>query len=170
MTASYFQTLARYNMWANRRLLSACASLPMGTYEKERPSFFGSIHKTLNHILVADRIWLGRFEGVSDVPKTLDALLTENLEQILSARESVDKRILSFTQTLDDDRVNKVFRYNDLKGDPHAVPMVFCLAHFFNHHTHHRGQVHGMLSEEGIVPPALDLIYFMLAELEGLKI
>lgn len=170
MTASYFQTLARYNLWANRRVLNACAGLSREAYEKARPSFFGSIHKTLNHILVADCIWLGRFENISDAPQTLDAPLTKNFEQMTTARTSEDRRILSFVDSLDDERVNKVFHYKDLKGAPHAVPMTFCLAHFFNHHTHHRGQVHGMLSAEGVNPPPLDIIYFMLVELEDLEI
>ncbi|HXV73633.1 MAG TPA: DinB family protein [Sphingomonadales bacterium] len=169
MNAAYFQTLARYNAWANRRLYAACGKLPEGVYLKERPSFFGSIHKTLNHVLAADRIWLSRFEKTGGVPKALDALLAKDFTEMKTAREAEDKRIFKFAAGLNDERVNAVFHYHDLKGALHAVPMHLCLAHFFNHQTHHRGQVHGMLSGEELDPPPLDIIYFALEELEGAK-
>ena len=63
MNAEYLRTLARYNQWANARLYDACAALSDDEYRKPRPSFFGSIDATLNHLLVGDRIWLGRIEG-----------------------------------------------------------------------------------------------------------
>src|SRR5689334_23382665 len=62
MPNRYFSTLARYNAWANRRLYDAVAMLPEAEYMKSRPAFFHSIHGTLNHILVGDRIWLARIE------------------------------------------------------------------------------------------------------------
>ena len=56
----HVRRMARYNAWANGRLYDACATLPPAEYYAARPSFFGSLHATLNHILVGDSVWLGR--------------------------------------------------------------------------------------------------------------
>lgn len=170
MNASYFQTLARYNTWANRRLFAACARLGAEAYLRERPSFFGSIHKTLNHILVGDRIWLARFTKSGTAPKALADELAKDFPALSALRDKEDRRILDFASSLTDKDVTAVFNYSDIKGAPHAVPMSLCLAHLFNHQTHHRGQVHGMLSEEGLDPPQLDIIYFAIEEQEGVKV
>jgi uncharacterized damage-inducible protein DinB len=167
MNADYFRTLARYNVWANRRLYDACGALSPEVYSQKRPSYFGSIHNTLNHILVADRIWLGRLQQAPGGPTRLDQMLTRDFAELKSARAAEDERILKFTAGLTDDRVMEVFHYADLKGNPHARPMSLCLAHVFNHQAHHRGQVHGMLSQEMVEPPPLDIIYFLPEDAAG---
>ena len=53
---AHFARLARYNQWANQRLYAACARLPEAEYLKPRPAFFKSLHGTLSHILVGDRL------------------------------------------------------------------------------------------------------------------
>jgi uncharacterized damage-inducible protein DinB len=58
-----FNMLAAYNGWANRRLYAAAAELPDEAYRADRGAFFKSVHGTLNHLLVADRIWMKRFTG-----------------------------------------------------------------------------------------------------------
>ena len=161
MNASYFQTLARYNAWANRRLYAACGALPEDAYLRERPSFFGSIHKTLNHILVVDRLWLSRFQKTAGAPNKLDQLQEKNFAGLNQARAAEDRRILEFTAGLTDAGVAAVLHYTNLKGQPSFGPMVLYLAHVFNHQTHHRGQVHGLLSQDMKEPPSLDIFYFM---------
>ncbi len=69
--------------------------------------------------------------------------------------------------SLTDQQLSEILEYSDVNGTPHDVPLSICLGHFFNHQTHHRGQVHGMLSSEAERPPALDLIYYTLEKLEG---
>ena len=72
----YFRTLARYNRWANRRLYAAAAALHEADYMRKLPSYFGSLHATLNHILVGDRLWFGRFTGHPDTNiKALNQIL-----------------------------------------------------------------------------------------------
>lgn len=167
MNASYFMHLAKYNIWANNRLYKACGALPEQAYLKARPSYFGSIHKTLNHILVADMIWMDRFLGEKVGPQTLDELLFDTFEALWKARQEQDEKILDFTISLTEKDVDGILEYTDISGVPHDVPLAICLAHFFNHQTHHRGQVHGLLSQEVKEPPALDLIYYTLEVLEG---
>jgi len=72
----HFRTFARYNRWANARLYAAAAVLPDGDYRADRGAFFGSLHGTLNHILVGDRVWLARITGRGEAPKRLDETFT----------------------------------------------------------------------------------------------
>src|SRR6266853_835947 len=72
MSSSYFATLSHYNAWANRRLYRACETLSETEYMRERASFFGSLHAVLNHVLVADRIWVARIKGRTPPNLTLE--------------------------------------------------------------------------------------------------
>lgn len=169
MNASYFETLARYNIWVNEKLYQVCAGLEGEAYYRERPSYFGSIHNTLNHILVADRIWMRRFTGEGKTPKRLDEILFHDFAGLREACRSEDQRILAYVAALDEADIDDTFSYRDMRGTPHALPLRVCLGHLFNHHTHHRGQVHGLLSQEMDEPPALDLVYFALEQAESAK-
>jgi uncharacterized damage-inducible protein DinB len=161
MNSSYFHRFARYNAWANRRLYEACAALSPEDCCARRPSFFGSIHATLNHILVGDRVWMGRFEGVPSGIERLDQTLYDAFADLRAAREAEDARILGYVGGLDEDAIAGTLRYRNMAGQPQETPLAWTLAHFFNHQTHHRGQVHGMLSGTPVAPPELDLIYFL---------
>jgi len=167
MLASYFIHMANYNIWANARLYKTCAEIGEDKVHQERPSFFGSIFKTLNHILVGDMIWMARFTGSADAPKKLDQLLHEKFSDLSSTRADFDEKILDFAISLTDQKLQENFHYHDIAGAPHNVPLSICVGHMFNHQTHHRGQVHGLLIHEMKEPPPLDLIYFTLEQLEG---
>jgi uncharacterized damage-inducible protein DinB len=154
--------MARYNQWANRRLYDACAKLSGEDYLRPRPAFFGSIHGTLNHILVGDRVWLGRF-GWSDAKVTaLDQILYRDLATLRAARAAEDANIIARIDGLADDAVDGVLVYRSIV-DPaeRRTTLHWALTHFFNHQTHHRGQVHDMLSQTAVAPPPLDLMYFL---------
>ena len=149
--------LTSYNTLANRRLYEACSQLSDGEYRASREAFFGSIHATLNHLVVGDRIWLARFGG-EEVPSTnLDAILYEDFTELRRARETEDSRTESFVSTLDEAFLERSIRYTNNEGRTIEDPVVLLVAHFFNHQTHHRGQVHDMLSQTDIAPPVLDL-------------
>jgi uncharacterized damage-inducible protein DinB len=158
---AYFQRLARYNAWANRRLYAACAALSGDDYRAPRPSFFGSIQRTLNHILAADRIWLGRFEDVPHGITALDQLLYDGFDELSAARTAEDERILSFTARLDASALERDLVYRNMAGQESRAPLRWAIAHFFNHQTHHRGQAHCLLSGTAVAPPPLDLLYFL---------
>ncbi len=161
LNGDYFRRLARYNAWANRRLYEACGRLAPEDYFASRPSFFGSIHRTLNHILVADRIWLGRLEGRPSGVSALDQVLFADFASLRAARIEEDARILAFVNGLSDAALGTTLSYRNMAGEAKETPLVWVLAHIFNHQTHHRGQVHGMLSGTAVAPPPLDLLYFL---------
>lgn len=161
MTPEHFRTFARYNAWANRHLYDACAALPDAELRKPRQAFFGSILGTLNHVLVADRAWLGRLEGVPSGITGLDQILYEDLADLAAARTAEDARITALTDRYDAGDLGRDLVYRTMAGTEHRTPMVWVLSHLFNHQTHHRGQAHGLLSQTAVPPPPLDLIYFL---------
>lgn len=170
MELEYFRQLARYNQWANRRLYAACGELSESEYLRPRESFFGSIHATLNHILVGDRLWLGRFAGhPARGIHALDQLLYGDFAGLRIAREAEDAQIVNFVDGLDLPTLNATLRYETMSAPRQqtATPMRSTLGHFFNHQTHHRGQVHGLVSQTAVAPPSLDLIYFIREEASG---
>ena len=160
---THFSMLARYNEWANRRLYDAAAALPDADYRSERGAFFGSVHRTLNHLLVADRIWMRRFTGEGPAYDRLDAIACDDLRTLRHHREAEDQRIVGWVEALDDAALGASFTYTPIT-DPRPItqPLAPALAHFFNHQTHHRGQVHGLLTAIGgrTAAPVLDLVLF----------
>lgn len=154
---THFQLLAEYNTLANQKLYAACAKLTDAERKQTRPAFFKSIHGTLNHILVGDRIWCDRFEGKTVTSTGLNTVLYEDFEHLWQARVTADRRISIFMATLTDDFFGKVVHYRNHQGNSHHDPVTLLLAHLFNHQTHHRGQVHDLLSQTPISPPSLDM-------------
>lgn len=159
---NYFRTLARYNQWANRRLYAAAGALPEADYLRPLPSFFGSLHATLNHVLVGDRAWMGRLTGHPANIKSLDQILYADFVGLRVAREAEDAAIVNFMDSLDEPTLNSTLRYKTLGGESHATPTRLVLGHLFNHQTHHRGQCHQLLSALGVKePPPLDLMHYV---------
>ena len=154
---------ARYNEWANRRLYGAAAALSHADYRANRGAFFGSVHGTLNHLLLADRIWMRRFTGEGETYTRLDQMLFDELSALSSAREAEDARITGWIYSLDDQMLAGTFTYRTIVNPIDITqPLAPALAHFFNHQTHHRGQVHALLTAFGgrDAAPSLDLIMF----------
>ena len=153
----HFRLLARYNRLANVRLYDACAGLSEAELKRERQAFFNSIFGTLNHIMVGDRIWLARFAG-EEAPSTgLDAILHDDFAALRAARVEQDARIEAFADGLTAASLAGAIRYVNNEGRELEDPVDLLVAHLFNHQTHHRGQVHDMLSQTAIAPPVLDL-------------
>jgi uncharacterized damage-inducible protein DinB len=113
------------------------------------------------HLLATDRIWMQRFTGEGDAPARLDAILFETFGELGAAREAEDLRIVNFIESLDDGRIAGTIKYRRLSSpEQFEQQLAPALAHWFNHQTHHRGQVHVMLT--GLVgeAPELDLLIF----------
>lgn len=157
----HFRMFAAYNRWANRALYASAARLDDDDYRLDLGAAFGSVHRTLNHILVADRIWMKRFTGEGDAPRALDTIIADDFALLAAARESEDERIVVWIDDIADAALAGRFTYTtvaDLRtvSQRHAP----ALAHFFNHQTHHRGQAHALLTRLGQPSTPLDLIYF----------
>src|SRR5690349_11058455 len=155
--AAHFQMLAKYNRVANGRLFGACAQLTDAEYRKQRAGSFGSIHGLLNHILLGDRRWLGLFEHGHRETPPLSQILYDDFPALCDAGAAEHARIETFFATLDPRCWNRSFAYLNNHGKPTVETAHVACTHLFNHQTHHRGQVHVMLSQTSVPPPALDL-------------
>ncbi|AHG44777.1 diguanylate cyclase [Rhizobium leguminosarum bv. trifolii CB782] len=161
----HYRMFAAYNRWANAQLYAAAAELSDAEFRSDRGAFFGSLHRTLNHLLVADRIWMKRFTGTGDAPSTLDVVLHEELDALTAARKAEDERIIAWTGTLDELTLATDFTYAPVMQPIEITqPLSPALAHLFNHQTHHRGQCHMTLTALGKPSLQLDLIYFLRGE------
>jgi uncharacterized damage-inducible protein DinB len=161
MPDSYFLTLAHYNAWANERLYDACAQLAEAEYMRPRQAFFGSIHGALNHLLVADRVWLARIEHKPPLKVTLDQILYGDLVALRVARRAEDEHIVNIVGDISARALDQKLAYANMAGVRQQTKLRLVLAHFFNHQTHHRGQVHDLLSQTAVKPPPLDLIFYV---------
>ena len=154
---AHFDQLAAYNRWANRRMYNDAGSLPDEARKRAVGLFFGSVHNTLNHLLVADYIWMRRFTGDGPVPERLNQILYEDFSELRAAREREDERIFNFVTELDG--YGQSISYQNSSGKTFQQKLGPALTHFVNHQTHHRGQVHAGLTIAGIREPAsLDLL------------
>jgi uncharacterized damage-inducible protein DinB len=160
---SMFRMLARYNDWANRRLYAAAAALPEADYRRDAGAFFGSVNGTLNHILVGDRIWMRRFTGEGPTYDRLDLILHDGVRALATEREAEDSRITGWIDSLAADSLDANIAYRMITAPVEIVqPLAPALIHFFNHQTHHRGQVHALITRLGgrDAAPSLDLVLF----------
>jgi uncharacterized damage-inducible protein DinB len=156
-----FQMFAGYNEWANARLYAAVAELPDADYRADHGAFFKSVHGTLNHLLVGDRVWMQRLTGEGDAPTSLDAILFEDFAALRAARAEEDARIIAFVAGLSDADLARKVRYRTISRPAEIEQELgYALPHVFNHQTHHRGQVHGLLTRIAGDAPSLDLILY----------
>lgn len=161
----HFMMFAAYNQWANSRIYDAAADLSEDEFSRDTGAFFGSLMGTLNHILVADRIWMKRFTGEGDAPAKLDTIIHKTLAPLRATRETEDKRIVDWVESLSDKALAGRFSYmtvTDMRTISQRLSPA--LGHLFNHQTHHRGQAHMILTALGRPSVSLDLIYFQRTE------
>src|SRR3984957_1528718 len=152
-----FKMLARYNRVANTRLYEQCGKLALAEYLRERRGSFGSIHALLNHMLLGDRIWMSRFAGGGKTTPPLNSILFNNFAELSAARIEQDAAIEDFFENVDGDFLSRPLSYKNSLGVECTDAAPGAVLHFFNHQTHHRGQVHVMLSQTDVKPPSLDM-------------
>ena len=155
--ADTIRRLARYNSLANERLYDGAARLADADRKADRGAFFGSLHNTLNHILLADRIWMARFEDKPVAYTRLDTVLYEEFAALRDARRQEDARIEDFFAAASSGFLGGQLRWKSLAGESFANPMAITAIHLFNHQTHHRGQAHDLLCQAGVRDVVLDL-------------
>ena len=147
---------ARANRLANRRLHAAMAPLAEADFHAARVSFFPSLAATLNHILAVDLYYIGALHGDASLPQRFDDFVAAaSLAELAERQRESDERLIAFCDRLDEAACSAVVdmdRTTHIQRDRAA----HVLAHLFMHQTHHRGQVHSMLSGSAVAPPPLD--------------
>jgi uncharacterized damage-inducible protein DinB len=165
----YFLTLARYNVWATRKLFEHVDALLEADYRRDAGLFFKSVHGTLNHLLVAEHeIWFPRFATGNSPKRTLD-------EEIEADRARLRERLAIAVQRWEpliagwtEERFAAQLDYVTTKGVAQSLPFAATLGHVFNHGTHHRGQISAAITALGHACPEIDLVWMLQAEAAAL--
>lgn len=167
---SLFGLMAGYNQWMNGAIYQAAACLSETILHQDRGAFFKSIMGTLNHILVADILWLKRFaqhpkcyRALQPVlamphPQSLDEMLYSELALLWPVRQELDALIILWLQEMEEGDLSGNLDYTNTKGLPYSDHFGSLIQHFFNHQTHHRGQVTTLLSQNGVDVGSTDLL------------
>jgi uncharacterized damage-inducible protein DinB len=166
----YVRKMAEYNAWMNAKVYEAAGKLSPAELVQDRGAFFGSILGTLNHLVVADTIWLKRFAAhparfaalepvlALPLPERLDTILFTDLAAMTVHRVWLDGVITAFADAMTETGLASTLHYTNTKGTPFARPLSGVLMHFFNHQTHHRGQVSTLLTQAGVDIGVTDLL------------
>lgn len=164
----HLRLMATYNSVMNQRLIAVISPLPDAELLAPRGAFFGSILGTLNHLVVADLMWLNRFrpQPYGEVlapldalpkPKVLADLLYPTLAELKPVREELDALYIRFIDQLSDADIAAPLSYRNSSGQPFTKTAGLLLSHVFNHQTHHRGQITTLLSQMGLDIGVTDL-------------
>lgn len=169
MTPSLCAVMADYNRWMNVRLYDAAAQLSEAQVFADRGAFFGSLFDTLNHIAVADLIWLHRFAQLPALgqlntlmvgfpaPTSLRQRVAHSLPELRELRNKLDGIIGELASIVTAQHLGETLRYGNTAGAPQAKNFGLLLQHFFNHQTHHRGQATTLLFQAGVDVGVTDL-------------
>lgn len=153
----YFQLMARYNRWMNRRLFAVCARIPAADRQRDMGAFFGSIQATLDHIYYGDRAWMDRFAGRRPAV-ALGQTVHDDFACLRRARHTLDDEILAWAERLDPAWLARAFEYtSNVDGRTRVLPSWVLVTHMFNHQTHHRGQVTTLIKQLGHEPGVTDI-------------
>lgn len=160
ITPAYAATMAAYNAEMNRRFYAAAATLSDAERRAARGAFWGSIHATYSHLIWADRMWMSRFDGWEKPPQGLsqsDALF-DTFATMAEARRETDDRLLAWARGLTAEWLGgDLTWFSGAAAREITAPRAILVTHLFNHQTHHRGQIHAMLTAAGAATGDTDL-------------
>jgi uncharacterized damage-inducible protein DinB len=176
--ADNYRLLAKYNCWINERLYAACEKLSDEERKRNCGAFFGSIHRTLNHIVVTDQVWLRRFaksgtensmpfaalqESLFEIPEAyrLDMVPHEGWAELKAKRLQLDAAISRWTADMPGAYPSSTMRYSNSKGLERSHPAWQAITHLFNHQTHHRSQAITLLTQAGVDVGVTDMLAVM---------
>jgi len=173
-----YLSFSKYNSWMNRKIFEVSSNLADEERKKDVNAFFRSIHGTLNHILLTDRRWMSRFtkddeqfksfdeNGNQIVIQSLNQELFEDFEKLKSERVHTDLQIENWIESLESKDLDQLMIYDNSFGKQQK-PLWWAISHFFNHQTHHRGQITTILKQLGKDPGITDFVIFMREHKNG---
>ena len=173
---AHIRLMADYNVWMNAKLYDAARRLSEEALAAGRKAFFGSILGTLNHLVVGDTLWLKRFathpapypalDAVRGLarPTRLDEMLFADFAALAERRTLLDRVIVEWTRSIADGDLEDVLSFTSMTGVAARKNFFSLLMNFFNHQTHHRGQVTTLLSQAGIDVGVTDLLALIANE------
>lgn len=154
----YAIAMAHYNQWMNEKIYACCKQLTEQELKLDRGAFFKSLYGTLSHLYVIDEAWLQRFNGEPVTMKTTRDIPIENFAELKAARVAMDAKILAWAEQITPEFSEHILKIFSISYQKHMrLPMQVAVLQFFNHQTHHRGQITTLLMQMGIDPGVTDL-------------
>jgi uncharacterized damage-inducible protein DinB len=160
ITPTHIRAMAAYNAEMNRRLVRSAETLDDAQRRADHGAFFGSIHGTLCHLLWGDRMWMHRFAGwerppggIQDSPRLVSAW-SDYVAQRAAADAAIEAWAAALTEA---DLAGDLTWLSGATGREMRRPRWLLVVHMFNHQTHHRGQVHALLTRTGAKVEDTDL-------------
>lgn len=157
----YLRMMAQYHRWANGRLVESLASLADEDYFRECGLFFGSIHGTINHLIIAERIWHDRLTRGTTAVQSLRERPFASRDATIDAFIEECARWNTLLDAWDDTQLYSEHEYRNLAGKSLRGLRWHTLTHVFNHATHHRGQISAAATIAGAPAPEMDLLYYI---------
>ncbi|MGI9316494.1 MAG: DinB family protein [bacterium] len=157
-----YPMMARFNQWANLLLYRCTEELHEHQYNSDQGLFFGSVHNTLNHLLLVDELWMGRIKG--KVPReisSLDRILFEDFQSLKDARIDIDAELIHLVDGFSEQELEQHALFSYLDHTEESLSTELILSTLFNHQTHHRGQINAVLTKNKIFPPDMDILDFV---------
>lgn len=165
-TRNLLNLMADHNRWMNRKLYAVCALLSESERTRDLGAFFKSVHGTLNHLLLVDRLWLSRLCDAPFEATALDQVLYDDFATLEHERDSTDAALQDYVARLDPMRLAEPLGYVSLLSQrTMTLPLGLILVHLFHHQTHHRGQITALVSQLGYDFGETDMIYMPDAEM-----
>ncbi len=155
-----FLNQSHYNRWMNHKLYTVCEGVPDEQRKQDMGAFFHSIHGTLNHLLLGDRLWMGRFTGTEFPVESLDQELYSEFDALWQARTDTDEAICDWIDSLEETNLDRIIAFKAVvTQQTHRFRLADALLHFFHHQTHHRGQLTTLLSQLGVDFGTTDMMW-----------
>lgn len=154
-------SLGKYHLWAFDRLFESLRRVPDEDYRSNAGLFFTSIHGTLNHLLLADRVWQARFTGTAFSVSGLDQELEPDRAALEDQIRGQCRAWGNIIGSHPDAWTGESLVYRTSSGVESRTPVGKTLLHVFNHGTHHRGQISAVISRLGFQVPEMDYIYYI---------
>lgn len=166
-TLEIFETFARYNRWMNEKLYAICDGMSDEERKRDLGAPFQSIHGTFNHLLLVDRLWLGRFQNEEFHFKSLGDELYSDFDELCHERSKTDDAIDAWIATLSESDLASAFTFHSRsRNQDNTFLLSSVMLHFFNHQTHHRGQISAMIETLGYDCGVTDLLWLPGLETE----
>ena len=161
ISPDYVRLMARYNAWQNGSIYGAADRLSSAQRLDDRGAFFGSIQATLAHLLWADQLWMMRLVGTPAprVPSIAESTRAyPDWQELKADRTACDDAVSQWAASVDARALAGDYAWHSASaGKTITKPRWQLITHMFNHQTHHRGQVHAMLTAFGLQPAATDI-------------
>jgi uncharacterized damage-inducible protein DinB len=159
-TIHLLRDMARYNAWSNAKIYAVSATLSDAERKRDLGAFFGSVHGTLNHLLLTDRMWLARMRQMPVAAKTLGDEVAGDFAELQRLRVETDHEITTMLRDYVEADLDMPLTYFSLAtGTARRYPLRDAWLHIGNHQTHHRGQITAMLQQLGCDYGDVDLLF-----------